>query len=156
MHIFILCMYKHVYKRIHSVKSMYFVHYIYTKAYKATFHLFTVACRCMVLSRPTQWSLSIGNILLFYKTFFYNYFYTIPRAVKKQQFFFFILFWSEVCLGFFYTEKCVCHVSCSQRTILPHNSKKNVASCRGQSMEIFTLQGKICTSRLGGWLRKVG
>lgn len=76
MHIFIICMYKCVYKRIHSVTNMYFVHYIYAKVYKPTFHLFTKACRFVGLSSPTQQPLSIGNILLFYKTLFIMIFFT--------------------------------------------------------------------------------
>lgn len=74
--------------------------------------------------KSTQCPLSIGNNLLFYKTLFIMISYTIPRAGKKQCIFFFFFCFRVDLFGLFYTEKCAFLLSYSQKTVLPHNSKK--------------------------------
>lgn len=152
---FIICMYKCVYKRIHSVTNMYFVHYIYAKVYKPTFHLFTKACRFVGLSSPTQQPLSIGNILLFYKTLFIMIFFTPSLELWKKQWNFF-----KFCSGWglfgFFIQRSVFSFSLILRRQFYLIIPKSCSLMQRSGMEIFTLKGKICTSILGGWPRKVG
>lgn len=125
MHIFITCIYKHVYKKIHSITSIYFVHCIIQKHISLHFTCLLKACRCMVLSSPTQHPLSIDNVLLFYKTLFIIIFLHHHQIHEKAVNIFFALFWSEVSLHFsFYTEKCVFLFSYSQKTVFSQNSRK--------------------------------
>lgn len=156
MHIFITCIYKHVYKKIHSITSVYFVHCIIQKHISLHFTCLLKACRCMVLSSPTQHPLSIDNVLLFYKTLFIIIFLHHHQIYEKAVNIFLLCFGVRLVCIFLFTQRSVFSFSPILRRQFSLKIPENCSFTQRWGMEIFTLKGKICTSSSGGWPRKVG